>query len=58
MRVMPECTPPEDEEISPQEEAAVQEARDELASGAALISHDSLLSELLAEQRAVAESEE
>lgn len=30
--------PEEDEEISEQEEAAVQEARDEIAAGAALIS--------------------
>ena len=34
--------PPEDEEISPEEEAAVQEARDELAAGAPLISHDEI----------------
>jgi hypothetical protein len=34
--------PLEDEEISPEEEAAVQEARDELASGAALISHEEI----------------
>lgn len=34
--------PPEDEEISPEEEAAVQEARDELAAGAPLISQDEI----------------
>lgn len=34
--------PVEDEEISPEEEAAVQEARDELAAGAALISHEEI----------------
>lgn len=34
--------PAEDEEISPEEEAAVQEARDELAAGAPLISHDEI----------------
>jgi hypothetical protein len=32
-----ENAPAEDEEISPEEEAAVQEARDELAAGAATI---------------------
>jgi hypothetical protein len=32
----------EDEEISPEEEAAVQEARDELAAGAELISHEEI----------------
>ncbi len=34
--------PLEDEEISPEEEAAVQEARDELAAGAATISHEEI----------------
>jgi len=34
-----EDAPPEDEEISAGEEAAVQEARDELAAGTPLISH-------------------
>jgi len=34
--------PLEDEEISPEEEAAVQEARDELAAGADLISHEDI----------------
>ena len=34
--------PLEDEEISPEEEAAVQEARDELAAGAPLISHEEI----------------
>lgn len=33
---------PEDEEISAEEEAAVQEARDELTAGAPLISHDEI----------------
>jgi hypothetical protein len=33
-------TPLEDEEISPEEEAAVQEARDELAAGVPTISHE------------------
>lgn len=37
-----EDAPLEDEEISPQEEAAVQEARDELAAGADLISHEDI----------------
>jgi hypothetical protein len=37
-----ENAPAEDEEISPEEEAAVQEARDELAAGAPLISHDEI----------------
>jgi hypothetical protein len=37
-----EEAPLEDEEISPEEEAAVQEARDELAAGAPLISHDEI----------------
>lgn len=32
----------EDEEISPEEEAAVQEARDEVAKGSPLISHDEI----------------
>ena len=34
--------PLEDEEISPEEEAAVQEARDELAAGAELVSHEEI----------------
>ena len=34
--------PLEDEEISPEEEAAVQEAREELAAGTALISHEEI----------------
>jgi len=34
--------PTEDEEISPEEEAAVREARDEVASGAPLISHEEI----------------
>jgi hypothetical protein len=34
--------PLEDEEISPEEEAAVQEARDELAAGAPTISHEEI----------------
>lgn len=34
--------PIEDEEISPEEEAAVQEARDELAAGAPTISHEEI----------------
>lgn len=34
--------PPEDEEISAEEEAAVQEARDELAAGAPLVSQDEI----------------
>ena len=34
--------PLEDEEISPEEEAAVQEARDELAAGAEPISHEEI----------------
>jgi hypothetical protein len=34
--------PLEDEEISPEEEAAVQEARDELAAGGGLISHEEI----------------
>jgi hypothetical protein len=38
--------PPEDEKISPEEEAAVQEARDELAAGAPLISQDEIKREL------------
>jgi Rad3-related DNA helicase len=37
-----EDAPPEDEEISAEEEAAVQEARDELAAGTPLISHDEI----------------
>ena len=34
--------PEEDEEISEQEEAAVQEARDEIAAGAPLVSSDEI----------------
>ncbi len=34
--------PVEDEEISPEEEAAVQEARADLAAGAAPISHEEI----------------
>jgi hypothetical protein len=34
--------PLEDGEISPEEEAAVQEARDELAAGAELVSHEEI----------------
>jgi hypothetical protein len=34
--------PPEDEEISAEEDAAVQEARDELAAGAPLVSQDEI----------------
>jgi hypothetical protein len=34
--------PLEDEDISPEEEAAVQEACDELAAGAELISHEEI----------------
>ncbi len=34
--------PPEDEEISAEEEAAVQEARDELSAGASTISHEEI----------------
>jgi hypothetical protein len=37
--------PPEDEQISPEEEAAVQEARDELAAGVPLISHEEIKGE-------------
>lgn len=37
-----EDAPAEDEEISAEEEAAVQEARDELAKGAPLVSHDEI----------------
>lgn len=37
---------PEDEEISAEEEAAVQEARDELTAGTPLISHDEIKREL------------
>jgi hypothetical protein len=37
-----EDAPPEDEEISAEEEAAVQEARDELAAGAPLISQEEI----------------
>ena len=39
-----EDAPPEDEEISPEEEAAVQEARDELAAGAPTIPFDEIKS--------------
>lgn len=39
---MLDSTPVEDEEISAEEEAAVQEARDELAAGAPLISHEEI----------------
>jgi hypothetical protein len=38
--------PLEDEDISPGEEASVQEARDELAAGAELISHEEIKREL------------
>jgi hypothetical protein len=34
--------PVEDEQISPEEEAAVQEAREELAAGAKLVSHEEI----------------
>ena len=37
-----EDAPLEDEEIPPEEEAAVQEARDELAAGVPLISHEEI----------------
>ena len=37
-----ESAPAEDEEISAEEEAAVQEARDELAKGSPLVSHDEI----------------
>jgi hypothetical protein len=37
---------PEDEEISAEEEVAVQEARDELEAGAPLVSHDEIKREL------------
>lgn len=37
--------PAEDEQISPQEEAAVQEARDQLSAGAPVISHEEIKSE-------------
>lgn len=37
-----DAAPLEDEEISDEEEAAVQEARDELAAGAATISHEEI----------------
>lgn len=37
-----EEAPAEDEEISAEEEAAVQEARDELAKGSPLVSHDEI----------------
>lgn len=36
----------EDEEISAEEEAAVQEARDEMTAGAPLVSHDEIKREL------------
>lgn len=35
-------SPPEEEEISPEEDAAAQEARDELAAGAEPMSHDEI----------------
>lgn len=38
--------PVEDEEISSEEEAAVQEARDDLAASGALISHEEIKREL------------
>lgn len=38
--------PIEDEEISSEEETAVQEARDELAAGGVLISHEEIKREL------------
>lgn len=38
--------PPEDEEISAEEEAAVQEARDEIAAGAPLVPQDEIKREL------------
>ena len=38
--------PLEDEDISPEEEASVQEARDELAAGAESISHEEIRREL------------
>lgn len=37
---------PEDEEISAEEEAEVREARDEVAAGAPLVSHDEIKREL------------
>jgi len=37
-----EDAPPEDEEISAEEEAAVQEALDEMAKGSPLISHEEI----------------
>lgn len=37
-----EDSPPEDEEISAEEEAAVQEAHDELTAGTPLVSHDEI----------------
>lgn len=37
-----EEAPLEDEEISPEEEASVQEARDELTAGTPLVSHDEI----------------
>lgn len=37
-----EDAPPEDEEISAEEEEAVQEARDELTAGTPLVSHDEI----------------
>jgi hypothetical protein len=43
-----EDAPPEDEEISEEEEAAVQEARDELAAGAQTISHEEIKREFVA----------
>lgn len=44
-----EEAPAEDEEISAEEEAAVQEARDELTQGAPLVSHDEIKREFGAE---------
>lgn len=41
-----EEAPPEDEELSAEEEAAVQEARDELAEGSPLVAHDEIKREL------------
>ncbi len=39
---MLDSAPVEDEQISAEEEAAVQEARDELAAGVPLISHEEI----------------
>jgi len=41
-----DSAPLEDEEISPEEEAAVQEARDEIAAGVPLIGLDEVMREL------------